>query len=407
MNVEKYLFNIASKKIKFGLSRTIELLKACNNPEKDTLSIQVVGTNGKGSVSAFLAKPLVDKGYKVGLYTSPHLVDYKERIRINFNKISENSIKKFLKKYSVQIEQIKPSFFELMTAIAVWYFKHKKVDIAVLETGLGGRLDSVTACDNKYLLFTSISLDHQNILGSSINKIAKEKGGAIINSKQKCIGINQIKKIENVLIKEAKKVNNNIKFISDECNPFFGEKFKYLKGKHQHLNALLAYKALEELIQNKTIKINRADIIKSFKETQWPGRFQIIKKTPAVIYDVAHNKEGLNSFIETFKKLEYKERKILILAFEDKKQIKDTIRKFKNIFDCIVCTETNIRKSMPANQIFGFIESNKAIIIKDVDKAIKYAFNLYKEDVVISIVGSHFLAPYIDNYYENCFAIDK
>lgn len=134
MNVEKFLFNIPSQKIKFGLSRTESLLKACNNPEKKVLSIQIVGTNGKGSVSTLLAKALVDKGYKVGLYTSPHLVHFTERIRINFNKIKQNEIEKFINIFKQDIEKIKPSFFEVMTVLALWHFKQEGVDIAILET---------------------------------------------------------------------------------------------------------------------------------------------------------------------------------------------------------------------------------------------------------------------------------
>ena len=178
MNVEKYLFNVSPTKIKLGLDRTYQLLKACDNPEKKLFTIQLVGTNGKGSTAAMLASILNEK-YKVGLFTSPHLVDYKERIRVNFKKIKNKEVKVFLQKYHKNIKIIQPSFFEIMTAMSVWYFYKNKVDVAILETGLGGRLDSVTCCDNNILGYTNIDFDHQHILGNSIKQIAKEKALAM------------------------------------------------------------------------------------------------------------------------------------------------------------------------------------------------------------------------------------
>jgi len=407
MNVEQYLLNIPSQKIKFGLSRTLKLLQACNNPEKDILSIQIVGTNGKGSVSAFLTKALVDKGYKVGLYTSPHLVNYTERIRINFKNIDQNSIKIFINQHREEIEKIQPSFFELMTVISVWYFNQNNVDIAILETGLGGRLDSVTACNNKYVLFSSISLDHEDILGRSIEKITTEKSGAILNNQQICISLKQSLIINKILTQRAIKTNNKINFISK--TPLFIKnlKFKYLKGEHQKQNAFLAYKTIKELQKTQIISISWPEIKNSFQETTWPGRFQIIQDQPTIIYDVAHNKEGLEAFIKTFNHLNHKKRKILILGFESNKQINKIVGKFKFYFDRIICTETNIRKSMPAEQIFNMVDSKRGIIIQDVTKAIKYALSESEADSIISIVGSHFFAPYINNNYQNCFAIDK
>jgi dihydrofolate synthase/folylpolyglutamate synthase len=407
MNVEKFLFNIPSQKIKFGLSRTESLLKACNNPEKKVLSIQIVGTNGKGSVSTLLAKALVDKGYKVGLYTSPHLVHFTERIRINFNKIKQNEIEKFINIFKEDIEKIKPSFFEVMTVLALWHFKQEGVDIAILETGLGGRLDSVTACDNKYVLFTSISLDHTDILGNTIEEIAREKAGAIINNQQICIGVNQSKIVNTILEEGAKKTNNKIKFITNPPEAVKKISFKYLEGTHQKTNAFLAYQTIKELEKTLNMQIDSSQIIDSFRKTVWPGRFQTICNKPKIIYDVAHNKEGLEAFINTFVGLKFKKRKVLILGFEQNKQIKMQIKKFNLIFDLIICTETNIRKSMPASEIFQTLNSKKALIIKDANKALEYAFHKLSNETIISIVGSHFFAPFINNYYQNCFAIDK
>ena len=152
MSSNNSLLSIDSKIIKYGLERTFQLLEACDNPHLATECIQIVGTNGKGSISAMLSNVLIKNKYDVGLYTSPHLVDLNERIRFNYQKISNTSIDSFTKKFKSKITKIQPSFFEIMTVMALEYFKQKKANIAIMETGLGGRLDSVTAAKAKILI---------------------------------------------------------------------------------------------------------------------------------------------------------------------------------------------------------------------------------------------------------------
>ena len=175
MKEKNFLLSIDTKKIKYGLIRTKKLLEACNSPHKRIQSIQVVGTNGKGTTCAMLAHVLVQNNYKVGLFTSPHLVEINERISVIFKKIPDSFIQYFINKYQEQIDNIKPSFFEIMTVLSIYYFDYMKVDFAILETGLGGRLDSVTAIKSSIVIFTSISYDHMSILGNTLELIAKEK----------------------------------------------------------------------------------------------------------------------------------------------------------------------------------------------------------------------------------------
>ena len=174
MNGKNFLLSIDTKKIKYGLLRTKQLLEACNNPQKKIKSIQIIGTNGKGTIAAMLNNVLINNGYKTGLFTSPHLVSFNERISINYKKIPESFINSFIKKYKKSIEFIKPSFFEIMTVMGIYYFQQKRVDFAILETGLGGRLDSVTAANAEVAIFTSISYDHTQILGKQLSDIAYE-----------------------------------------------------------------------------------------------------------------------------------------------------------------------------------------------------------------------------------------
>ena len=179
MNNINYLLSIESKGIKLGLDRTYKMMKACGNPHIELPAIQVAGTNGKGSVCAILASIMKAANYKVGLFTSPHLVHINERIRINGKPILDNRINEFIQYYKQDIKKIDASFFEVTTALACWFFKKENVDIAIMETGLGGRLDSTSVCESIATVITPISLDHIEILGNTIEKIAFEKAGAM------------------------------------------------------------------------------------------------------------------------------------------------------------------------------------------------------------------------------------
>ena len=397
--------NIPSAEIKYGLDRTYQFLELCNNPQKNISSIQIIGTNGKGTVAAMLSNILKDYGYKVGTFTSPHLVHINERITINNHQISDEKIYYFLNNYYNKANSIDPSFFELMTVMAMWYFSIEKVDIAILETGLGGRLDSITACENSILVFTSISMDHHNILGSSLKKIISEKARAIINNSQECISFNQGKKINEILQKHAQKYNINIDFIDIQDNIF---DLKYLQGNHQALNAHLAKAAAVKVFKRDNINININKIINSINNTSWYGRFQIIQIQPTIIYDVAHNNESLLSFINCFSNFVNEKtynKKYLIIAFEDNKKIKTVLRKYEKYFDYIICSETNVRDSMSCKQMRSIFPDNKNISYNNnlYNSIVNSVYKLESKDIM-AIIGSHFMAPTIQKIFENCFA---
>ena len=399
MNAEKYLFNVSPTKIKLGLDRTYQLLKACGSPEKKLFTIQLIGTNGKGSTAAMLSYILNEK-YKVGLYTSPHLVDYKERIRINFKKIKNKDVEIFLHKYQKDIKFIQPSFFEIMTVMSVWYFNKNNVEIAILETGLGGRLDSVTCCDNNILGFTNIDLDHQHILGNNIKQIAKEKSCAMIDSNQKVFSVLQHKTVKKTLHERAKKLNIKINAISQSKNK------QKLRGKHQQINASLAERIARYLMCSQFNKITNKDIKKGLNNAVWPGRFQIIKKNPTTIYDVAHNQAGIESFIQTissFLKNKTYKTKILICGFEKNKKIKNNLNKLAHFFDSVICTETGTRQNSNCKKLANsFNNSNVSF-----NPNIKQVFNtMIKKDkeTLVCIIGSHYFGPHISKFYNKSFA---
>ena len=402
----KNLFNASPQKIKYGLERTHRMLKACGLQENNYLKIQIVGTNGKGTVAAFLSKILFDAGIKVGTYSSPHLIKINERIQINGKQIDDLYIENFLSTYNNQIDKISPSFFEIMTVLSIWYFNIKKVDIAIMETGLGGRLDSVTACDNQIVLFTSISMDHHDILGNTLEKITKEKAGAILNNKQICISVCQENKVKKILSKAAENHKNKITILNT-TKKNKQQKFRYLYGTHQEENANLAQETIKAINGLKKTKIKQKQIYNSLYNTHWYGRFQIIYQNPKIIYDVAHNKASLQSFINSFinytQNKAYK-KKHLICAFESNKKILTFLRKYEKYFDNIICTETKIRSSMCSNKIAKiFLKKQNIKKTTNINNAIAYTLTNSTKKDIIAIIGSHFIAPSLNRVFKNCF----
>ena len=324
MDYINFLLSIEPSKIKLGLKRTEEFLSVCNNPHKNLPSIQVAGTNGKGSVCAMLAKIFQTAGYKTGLFTSPHLVKINERIRINGLTISDDDIKYFIKKYYMDIQNIGASFFETTTTMAFWYFKKNNVDIAILETGLGGRLDSVTVCEPILTVITPISNDHVEILGNRMDQIAMEKAGILKNNVD-CYSSEQQNSVKKVLLKQANNKNTKIHFVQNTNTN------KYLiniPGKHQNQNAHLCATALQNI---QGFKINKESILKGLKTAKWYGRAQIIKQNPMIIFDVAHNTESLNVFLDYYNTLNIVGNSYLIISINNRKNIQNNKKTVKHI----------------------------------------------------------------------------
>ena len=295
-NYLNYLFSLEAKGIKLGLERTEKLFHFCQNPQKKFPSIQVIGTNGKGSTSAMIANILKTANYKVGLYTSPHLTKINERIRINGIAIQDDDIIEFINQYKDCINTLNVSFFEVITAMAAWYFNKNNIDIAILETGLGGRLDSVTACDSSTLVCTSISKDHQHILGDTIEKIAYEKICAL-KSNMTCISTNHDSSIKNIFDDYAKSVGTKIRYINSN------QKIQHvhLNGVHQSENESLAIQTIKSL---NNYNITKDQIREGLSSVVWPARIQKIYTNPNVYFDVAHNSSSFLSLCNFAKTLQ-------------------------------------------------------------------------------------------------------
>ena len=278
--VLKELFNLQRLGIKVGLEHTEELLDSIGNPHFHLKFIHIAGTNGKGSTCAILNKILIEHGMVVGLYTSPHLVRFNERIQINNEKIPDADIAIFMDHHINRIKNIQTTFFETTTAMAFDYFNNKSVDIAIIETGLGGRLDSTNVISPAVCGISSVSLDHMDILGGTIQKIAKEKAG-IIKDNIPIVTFDQNKFVIDIIKKTAERKNaaltvikiSDIELLSidDQSTSFNYKNYTInlpLSGKHQILNCVLAINIAESIINNiEPDKVNKAVL-----NTSWLGR---------------------------------------------------------------------------------------------------------------------------------------
>lgn len=333
---------------KADLKNTHAIMKILNNPHKDFKSVHVAGTNGKGSVCNMLAAILQCAGYKTGLYTSPHLKDFRERIRINGKMIPEKNVSAFVEKYKKDFEKIKPSFFEWTVGLAFDFFRNEKVDIAIIETGLGGRLDSTNVITPIVSVITNVSLDHMNLLGSTVEKIASEKAGIIKQGIPVVVGESQA--IKTIYAKEAKDKKSKIIFADKEIKCDIREKkesslivnifekrsviFKHLEvglgGAYQAKNIQTVFTTANVLRQKGYLirDENCKEGLKRVNEiTGFAGRWQILGTNPTIIADTAHNEDGLRQVINQVEQKEFKKLHIVLGMSDDK-----DIDKILNLF---------------------------------------------------------------------------
>ena len=307
--------SIAYKK---DIGNIIYATKHLNNPHKKFKSIHIAGTNGKGSTAHMLKSILMESGLKIGLYSSPHIKDLRERIKINGEMISKKDVISFVKENKKKFEKIDLSFFEFMVALSFDYFAKKKVDIAIIETGLGGRLDSTNIITPILSIITNISIDHTNLLGNTIEKIALEKAGIIKKNVPVVIGKKDTTKaIFNRIAKEKKSIitySNKKEYESD------------LKGKYQAENINTAVTAISVLQKISSFKINSKDItnglLNTVKNTGILGRWQILKNRPLIICDIGHNVDGIKNVVEQIKSIKYRKLHFVFGTVNDKEILK-------------------------------------------------------------------------------------
>ncbi|SEB69118.1 dihydrofolate synthase / folylpolyglutamate synthase [Tenacibaculum sp. MAR_2009_124] len=376
---------------KKDLTNTIALAKHLGNPERKFKSIHVAGTNGKGSTSHMIASILQEAGYKVGLYTSPHLKNFTERIRINGEEISEESVKDFIYENKQFLEKQGLSFFEMTVGLAFNEFAKQKVDIAVVEVGLGGRLDSTNIITPQVSVITNIGIDHTQFLGETLPEIAFEKAGIIKDNVPIVIGERQ-KETTPVFEIKAKECNVELVFASD-----MKEEYKTdLLGDYQLHNSRAAVTAVKKLngyvVSDKNIKLGLLNVVRN---TNLKGRWQILQDSPKIICDTAHNKEGLSYTLKQLKKENFEQLHILLGVVSDKK-LEDVLPMFPREARYYFC-KPNIPRGLSEEELkkkskkYGL----KGKSYSSVDIAYKSLKINLKENEVAYIGGSTFVVAEI------------
>jgi dihydrofolate synthase/folylpolyglutamate synthase len=308
--------NIGASAYKKDLTNTLLLVEHLNHPERNFKTIHVAGTNGKGSTSSMIASVFMEAGYKVGLYTSPHLKDFRERITINGKMISKNFVHEFVLKHKSFFENTELSFFEMTVGLAFEYFSDKKVDIAIIEVGMGGRLDSTNIITPLLSVITNIGKDHTQFLGDTLEKIAFEKAGIIKPNIPVVIGEYTLE-TKPVFLEVAKQNHSEIYFAQDKKHPDYpcGLLGDYqLKNKKTVIETFRNLKS-DFIISEENIKNGILNVVQN---TNLQGRWQVLQENPKVICDTAHNAHGLEIVMNQLKKEKFKQLHIVLGVVNDK-----------------------------------------------------------------------------------------
>ena len=359
--------------IRLGLKNISGLMKSLGNPHNSFKSVHVAGTNGKGSVCAFISSILQKAGYKVGLYTSPHLFDFKERIQVNGEEISEETVVRLLDKIKPFIKD--HTFFEVITAIAFLYFSEQEVDIAIIEVGLGGRLDATNVITPLVSVITNISEEHTHYLGEKLDQIAFEKAG-IIKS-----GIPVVSAAAGISLKVIQQVCSENNSELHIAKPRHLE--TSLKGDFQEENASVALKVIDLL---EGFKINDNAIKDGLHSAQWPGRMQFISKK--LLLDCAHNPAGAAALAKELRKLSYN-KIVLVLGIMGDKDIPSICKHLEQFADEIIVTKPKIDRAAEPEEISRHLAKSH-IIEPDVCKAIERANACCRNGLVV-VAGSIYL----------------
>lgn len=418
-NVTPLFQNIGKDAYKEGLGNTIELDNYFNHPHKKFKTIHIAGTNGKGSCSHTIAAILQSAGYKTGLYTSPHLVDFSERIRVDGEPIEEEFVVKFVKDHKHFFEPLHPSFFELTTAMAFLYFAQKKVDVAVIEVGLGGRLDCTNIISPDLSIITNISLDHTQFLGTTLPAIAKEKAGIIKSNIPVIIG-EYTDETKDVFSEKAKSVNAEIIFAQDNVlienvttndNAHFVYQTKNIKDLYGELNGYYQIKntntILNAIKKLKDIgyKVNENNVRNGFKNvcelTGLMGRWQKLEEKPTIICDTGHNIGGMKYITEQLSNMKYDKLHIVIGMVNDK-DINGVMSLLPPNAQYYF-TQASVKRALPANEIknIGNNHGLKGNAYSNVNEALEAAKASASPNDLIFVGGSTFIVSDLIVLYKN------
>ncbi len=383
------LYSLHQFNIKLGLDNITSFLKLIGNPQSKLKAFHIAGSNGKGSTAAFAASMLQELDYKVGLYTSPHFVRFNERVRINGEEIPDDFIAGFVSSYEKEIDETGLTFFEVTTAIAFQYFAANDVDYAVIETGLGGRLDATNVLNPLAVIITSVSLEHTQILGDTLEKIAYEKAGIIKRNSKVFTGKLDERAVD-VIQKKCAEYDDELFMIDDyilekgDMLELYTEEIELddwrmpLKGNYQKYNAALAALAVIKTLDVTSFHQIENGIRLVISNTGIQGRYEYYRKGPDIIFDSAHNPDSLNNFISEFRKEQNRySKKVLLFGVMKDKAIDEMLTAASEIFDEIHLCRARYERAMPAEELAliaekhnlkGIIENNPSEFVKEFER---------------------------------------
>ena len=428
-----YIKNTAKFGSKLGLERTEKILELLGDPHKKIKCIHIAGTNGKGSTTAMVTKILVEAGYKVGSYISPFIEEFEERMQINNKNISKENLSDIVTEVSKAVEKVvelgysNPTEFEIITCAGFLYFYKNNVDFAVVEVGIGGRLDSTNVITPILSIITSISIDHTQILGDTIDKIAYEKAG-IIKEGIPVVMFPQLKQSEEVIERVCKERNCKLVKVQQSSslylvkenlqqaaitsmdgvayvnNKDITQKIKVqtlnndyiidlaLLGKHQLLNCSVAVHAIEELI-GLGIKINKDNILRGLRNVKWPARLEVMNKKPLVVIDGAHNIDGIEKLTESIDMYFNYNKIILILGILADKQVEEMIKTIVPKVSRVITVTPHSDRAELAEELKVQVEKYTTYCeaIEDYNEAYKKALGYCGEEDLLLVSGSLYM----------------
>lgn len=412
-----YISSVGKFGSNYGLERTFRLLELLGSPHQKLKLIHIAGTNGKGSTTAMITKILRGYGYKVGMYTSPYLEEFEERIQINGEKINKVTLVNLLEQVKIAIDKVieegyeHPTEFEIITALMFLHFYNEKVDYGVIEVGLGGRLDSTNVLNPKVSVITSISLDHMNILGDNLKDIAKEKAGIIKNGVP-VILYPQEKEAEEIILKTAKEKNSKVHFVKRESGKLIdinyqelyqkvqieGSKNIYtinlpLLGEHQIINLGVALNTIEALFEIENISLDKNIVEKSLEDVKWIGRLEVLGRKPTILIDGAHNIDAIKALKRNVEKYFKYNKMYLLLGILADKQVKEMIEEITPMAEKVYAlTPHSERAELSEDLKKEILKCNSNVVaMENYEEALVSALKEVNEGDLILISGSLYM----------------
>ncbi|MFC0522436.1 bifunctional folylpolyglutamate synthase/dihydrofolate synthase [Pontibacillus salicampi] len=406
--------------IRPGLDRMHWLMDKLGNPEQQFKAIHVAGTNGKGSTISFLRHILGEAGWRVGTFTSPHVIHFNERISINGVFLENKEWVSLVERIKPIVEELEktelgpPTEFEVVTAMAYDYFGYAELDYALVETGLGGKLDSTNIITPELSIITSIGKDHMHILGDSVEAITWEKAGIIKEERPVLSGVTQSE--AQAILKEAA-MDKNAPFQQldydffvkhDDTTPF-GEIFSYqskdkewgelsiqMKGYHQVRNAALAVEGVIQVVPD----IKKEHVISGLEKTSWVGRFEQVSTLPTIIIDGAHNEEGIQAMVKTVQSHFPTQRKYVLFAALSDKPLANMVAHFDDVFYEVTFTSFNFPRAISAKELSALSDHPNKRELESWQKALNNYVEVLEADDVLIISGSLYFISEVRKFFE-------